>query len=166
MKKILIYLTLAVMAVAVIGGAWYSLIWGSDHPTPLVKPAQISLFGSQHYSGAQGSYCWSDFSGHGTCADYVSPDRRTDIPAPISVSSGSSLCFQIVDFSNPGSFHVSIVSVENSSDIALDEDVPFPNCLVVPSLTPGYYFLMVSAAWEGRETSNVFELLVIQLQTT
>ena len=159
MKKILIYSTLAVIAVAVIGIAWYSF---EGRRADLVKPAQISLYGSQHYSGAQGSYCWSDLFGRGTCADYATPDRRTDIPAPINISSGSSLCFQMVDYPNPSSFHVSMVPVGISSNFVLDEDVPFSVCLVAPTVTPGYYFLTVSAAWSGRDTSNLFELRVTQ----
>jgi len=145
----------AVGAVAVT--LWF-LELGPAKQATLPNPAQISLlYGSKQYSGAQGSYCWNDAIGHGECVDFASASSRKDIPPPIAVSSGSTVCFEMVGFPQPQSFHVSVALVNSSSSAVVGEDVS--SCMVVTK-TAGDYYLTVMGAWSGRDTSNVFELHV------
>ena len=150
------YFALIVAIVAAVGTLSYFELGFANRADVIVKPPQISLdYGNQRYSGLQGSYCWSDIYGHGTCADYAAPSTRKDRSSPVNISLGSSLCFETTGYSNPSSFHVSITAAQNSSYFVMDKEVS--RCLTM-TMRPGPYFLTVSGTWNGKDTSNVFEL--------
>jgi len=141
---------------AAAAGVFLYLELSPGQPVGHVNPAQISLeYGNQSYSGAQGSYCWSDVLGRGSCADYVGASLRKDIPSPVTVPQGSSVCFQVSGYSNPSNFHVSVAPAQGSSSNVIENDTS--SCIVV-TMTQGSYFLTVAGTWSGRDTSNVFEL--------